>query len=294
MKWIAILILTIVGMTGCGKKEMESFDTSYEINVVSREDGSGTRGAFVELFEVEQDNADGIKEDFTTVEAEITSNTSVMLTKVAGDEYTIGYVSLGSFNNSVKAVQIDGMDATEENIKNGTYKAARSFNVVTKGEVSDVASDFIDFILSEEGQKVVSDTGYVPLNTSSPYASGKLKGKIVIAGSSSVSPVIEKLKEAYLEINPNIEIEIQANDSSTGISMITEGTCDIGIASRDLKENEVEKGLEATVIARDGIVVIVNHMNPITNMTAKEVGKVFKGEYPTWDKIIPDERGGLR
>lgn len=297
MKLKKVLALTAaVAMTmgmavGCGSSDgtddtTAEFDSSYEITVVSREDGSGTRGAFIELFGIEQKDESGEKVDYTTDEAIITSSTSVMMSTVAGDEYAIGYVSLGSINDSVKALKVDGAEATEENIKNGTYKVARPFNIATKGEVSEVTQDFIDFILSEEGQTVVSENGYISLDGAEAYAGSKPAGKVVVAGSTSVSPVMEKLKEAYMEINPNAEIEIQTNDSSTGISMTAEGTCDIGMASRELKDTEIAQGVTGTVIATDGIAVVVNHANTMDDITSEQVKNIYVGDALTWDEVI--------
>lgn len=290
MKKILALILagTVMCMTvACGnKKNAEGFDTTYEITVVSREDGSGTRGAFVELFGIEQKNEVGEKVDYTTEEAAVTNSTSVMLSTVAGDEYAIGYVSLGSLNDSVKALKVDGADATEENIMAGAYKVARPFNIATKGELSEAAKDFVQFILSADGQKVVSENGYISLGEMPAYEGSMPEGKIVIAGSTSVSPVMEKLKEAYLTVNPSVEIEIQTNDSSTGMAMTSEGTCDIGMASRELKESEIENGLTGTVIATDGIAVIVNHANVLEDITSEQVKNIYIGEAYTWDDII--------
>ncbi|MBO5523836.1 MAG: substrate-binding domain-containing protein, partial [Roseburia sp.] len=228
------------------------FDASEYINVTSREDGSGTRGAFIELFGIEEKDESGEKVDYTTDEANITNSTDVMMTTVAGDEYAIGYISLGSLNDTVKAVSIDGAEATVENIKSGTYTIARPFNIATKGEISDAAQDFVNFILSAEGQAVVSDNGYITVDDAAEaFASNGAEGKVVVAGSSSVTPVIEKLKEAYGAVNAAVEIEIQESDSTTGMTNALEGTCDIGMASRELKDSETEGGLTGTVIAMD-------------------------------------------
>ncbi len=286
----ATVVMAMSVIVGCGSnddvQEEASFDPSYDISVLTREEGSGTRGAFIELFGIEQKDENGDKVDYTTEEASPTNSTSVMMTTVAGDEYAIGYVSLGSLNDTVKALKVDGAEATEANIKNGTYKVARPFNIATKGDISEVAQDFIDFILSEEGQAVISENGYIALDGAVPYEGSKPAGKIVIAGSSSVSPVMEKLKEAYLAINTEAEIEIQTNDSSTGMSMTAEGTCDIGMASRELKDSEIEAGLTGTVIATDGIAVIVNHANTLDNITSEQVKSIYVGEVLTWDEII--------
>lgn len=277
----AAVVMTMSMVAGCG-----SNGYGNDITVVSREEGSGTRGAFIELFGIEQKDENGEKVDYTTDEANFTNSTSVMMSTVAGDEYAIGYVSLGSLNDTVKALKVDGAEATEANIKAGTYKVARPFNIATKGDISEVAQDFIDYILSKEGQTVISENGYIALDNPEAYAGSKPSGKIVVAGSSSVSPVMEKLKEAYLKVNTGAEIEIQTNDSSTGMSMTAEGTCDIGMASRELKDAEIEKGLKATVIATDGIAVIVNKVNPLDDITTEQVKNIYVGEVLTWDEIV--------
>ena len=249
-----------------------------DIVVVSREDGSGTRGAFIELFGVEQKDADGKKVDNTTLDAEIVNSTSVVLQTVAGNDAAIGYISLGSLNDTVKALQIDGADATAANVKDGSYKISRPFNIVTKAEVSEAAKAFIDFILSAEGQAVVADNHYIPMENAPAFAGSSVAGKVVVAGSSSVNPVMEKLKEAYLAVNPNAEIEIQMSDSSTGVKMAIEGTCDIGMASRALKDSETAEGVASTVIATDGIAVVVNLNNPVSGLTAEQVRQIYVGE----------------
>lgn len=287
-------ILAVSALAGCGgngstSQNTEStsasgFDADSEITVVSRENGSGTRGAFIELMGIEEKGADGTKTDKTTAEAVIANKTDVMLTNVSGDEYGIGYVSLGSLSSSVKALKVDGAEATAENIKNGTYKAARPFNIATKAEVSEVAQDFIDFILSSEGQEIVSD-GYIKVDDAAqPYAGAKPAGKIVVAGSSSVSPVMEKLKEAYMSVNTNAEIELQTSDSTAGMTGAIEGTCDIGMASRDLKDSEKET-LTAAAIALDGIAIIVNPANPIEDITSENVKDIFTGSKTIWSEV---------
>lgn len=260
------------------------FDTSKEISVNSREDGSGTRGAFIELFGVEEKAADGTKVDNTTVEANITNSTAVMMTSVAGDPYAIGYISLGSLNDTVKAAKIDGAEATTENVANGSYKVARPFNIVIKDGLSDVAKDFVDYIMSAEGQDIIEQNGYIKIDqNAAAYAGSKPEGKIVVAGSSSVSPVMEKLKEAYLAVNTNADIEIQTSDSTTGVTSTQEGICDIGMASRDLKDTET--GVTATTIAQDGIAVIVNNENPVENLTSDQVKSIFTGETTVWADV---------
>lgn len=262
------------------------FDAGEYINVTSREDGSGTRGAFIELFGIEEKDESGEKVDYTTEEANITNSTDVMMTTVAGDEYAIGYISLGSLNDTVKAVSIDGAEATVENIKSGTYTIARPFNIATKGEISEAAQDFVNFILSAEGQTVISDNGYITVDDAAEtFASNSAEGKVVVAGSSSVTPVMEKLKEAYGAVNAAVEIEIQESDSTTGMTNALEGTCDIGMASRELKDSETEGGLTGTVIAMDGIAVVINNGNPTSDLSKDDVNGIFRGEITTWDEI---------
>lgn len=255
------------------------------ITVISREDGSGTRGAFIELFGIEVKNDAGEKVDMTTDDAEITNSTSVMMTSVAGNTEVIGYISLGSLNDTVKAVKIDGAEATVDNIKSGTYKIARPFNIATKGEVSDVAQDFIKYIMSEDGQKVVEDNGYISQGNDGAYESAGLSGKVVVGGSSSVTPVMEKLKEAYVALNPDVTIEVQQSDSTTGMTSAIEGVCDIGMASRDLKDSEIEKGLTGTTIAMDGIAVIVNNDSPVEELSSDSVKGIYTGEITDWADV---------
>ncbi|HBA46360.1 MAG TPA: phosphate ABC transporter substrate-binding protein [Lachnospiraceae bacterium] len=280
--------LMLSALTGCGNKNEDDsarFDKAKEINVLTREDGSGTRGAFIELFEIEQKNEAGEKIDCTTDSAAVTNSTSVMMTTVAGDLYSIGYISLGSMNDTVKAVQIDGVDATVENIKNGTYRIARPFNIATKEGLSEAAQDFVSYIMSADGQAVIEENGYISASDAEAYSGKMDTGKIIIAGSSSVTPVMEKLKEAYLEKNPGVVIEIQQSDSSTGMSDTIDGTCDIGMASRELKDSETEKGLIATVIAMDGIAVIVNHDCPVNSLNSQQVKDIFMGNAIHWSEL---------
>ena len=262
------------------------FDTNELITVVSREEGSGTRSAFIELFGVEQEDASGNKVDMTTVEANISNSTSVVMTTVGGNEYAIGYISLGSLNDTVKAVQIEGVDATVENIKNGSYAVSRPFNIATKEGLSEVAADFVSYILSAEGQAVIAENGYIPLDDAPAYEGKQVAGKVVVAGSSSVTPVMEKLAEGYQAVNPNATIEVQQSDSSTGMNMAMEGTCDIGMASRALKDSELEGGLTPTVIAMDGIAVIVNNASPVSDLSVEQVRSIFTGEVTEWSELL--------
>ncbi len=274
-------IMMTAALTGCGGSESKN----DAISVVSREDGSGTRGAFVELMGIEEKDADGNKVDKTIATAEITNSTSVMMTTVAGNKAAIGYISLGSLNDTVKAVKIDGVEATVENVKNGTYKVSRPFNIATMGEVSEVTQDFINFIMSAEGQAVVEDAGYISEGNTGSYTGSGMEGKITVAGSSSVTPVMEKLKEAYIAINPNVTIEVQQSDSSTGMNSTIEGVCDLGMASRELKDSELDAGLTAQAIALDGIAVVVNNDSEITELTSEQVKKIYTGELTKWSEI---------
>ena len=264
----------------------EASAPSGTISVLSREEGSGTRGAFVELFGVEEENADGEKVDNTTVDAQVTNSTAVMMTTVAGDPQAIGYISLGSLDDSVKALKVDGADATAENVKNGTYKVSRPFNIVTNDDLSDVAQDFIDYILSSDGQAIVEKENYIAVDDAAEaYAGSSPEGNVVVAGSSSVTPVMEKLKEGYEAVNPNASIEIQQSDSTTGVEQAISGVCDIGMASRELKDSETSEGITGTQIAIDGIAVIVNNENSMTDITSDQVKQIYTGEVTNWEDL---------
>lgn len=281
-------ILAVATFAGCsgGAKSGDAFDSAKEIGVISRESGSGTRGAFIELFGIEEKDSSGKKVDKTTDSAVTTDKTSVMMTTVAGDPYSIGYISLGSLNKTVKALKIDGAEASVENIKAGSYKISRPFNIVTKDGLSAAAQDFIDFIMSADGQKVIEDNGYIPVSDAPAYSGKADGGKIVVEGSSSVTPVMEKLKEAYLAKNSGVTIEVQQDDSSTGITAAAEGSCDIGMASRELKDSETAKGVKSTVIAMDGIAVIVNNECPAEELTSAQVKSIFTGETKKWSDVL--------
>jgi len=279
IRFVLTVTLLALFFTGCAA------GNSNEIVVVSREDGSGTRGAFVELFGIEEKDANGNKVDNTTDEAIVVNSTSIVMTTVAGNKNSIGYISLGSLNDTVKAVKVDGVEPTVENIKNNTYKAFRPFIIATGDDIGELAQDFISFILSSDGQKVVEDNGYIASSEEGPYSGTKPSGKIVVAGSSSVTPVMEKLKEEYLKLNTKAEIEIQISDSTTGMNSVMEGTCDIGMASRELKESELQR-LKPTVIAMDGLVIIVNKENSISNLTSDQIRGIFKGEIISWNEVV--------
>lgn len=276
---IATLTVVATMFAGC------SSGGNTAITVISREDGSGTRGAFIELLGIEEKDANGNKIDKTTLTAEITNSTSVMMTTVAGNKNAIGYISLGSLNGTVKAIKVDGVEATTENVKSGEYKVSRPFNIVTNDNLSAVAQDFINYILSTQGQKVVEEEGYVGIDTTSDFVSNGETGKIVVAGSSSVTPVMEKLAESYMQINTNATIEIQQHDSTTGISSAIDGICDIGMASRELKASEISAGVKSTVIAMDGIAIIVNNENTVDNISSETIKSIYTGETTDWANV---------
>jgi phosphate transport system substrate-binding protein len=268
-------------LCACGSSE---FDAENEITVVSRESGSGTRGAFISLMGLEETGADGTYTDMTTKEAIIANKTDIMLTSIAGDKYGIGYVSFGSLSDSVKALRVDGTEPTAENVRNGSYSVTRPFNIVTQKESSVLVRDFINFILSSAGQAIVAD-GYIRVDDDPTFFAGTCpSGKIVIAGSSSVSPIMEKLIESYMTSNPNAEIELQTSDSTAGITGVADGTCDIGMVSRELTESE-KKTVSKTTIALDGIAVIVNRENPIFDITSENVQNIFSGVKTRWSEV---------
>lgn len=288
----AVAAFGMFALAGCGSSGSSSSSsassssaassasgTSGAISVYSREDGSGTRGAFVELTGVEED-----KTDNTISSAIITNSTSVMLTSVAGDANGIGYISLGSLNDTVKAVSVDGVAPSADTVKDGSYVISRPFNIVTKDGLSEAAQDFINYIMSDEGQKIIEDAGYVSVGSKGAFTSNGASGKVVVAGSSSVSPCMEKLIEAYEKVNSNVTVELQTSDSTTGVNMATEGTCDIGMASRELKDSE-KSNVTATVIAKDGIAIVVNKDNSVSNLTKDQIKQIYTGKITSWSEV---------
>lgn len=301
LKKSAAIILSIAcvagSLIGCGGSSNSGSSASSnssaasgqsalkKITVVSREDGSGTRGAFIELFGIEEKDASGKKIDNTTEDANITNSTEVMMQTVAGNPAAIGYTSLGALNSSVKALKVDGAEATVANVKSGSYKVTRPFNIATKESVSEAATDFINYILSAEGQKVVEDKGYISEGNKGAFKSSGASGKVVVGGSSSVTPVMEKLIEAYKKVNANVTIELQQSDSTTGMTQAGDGTVDIGMASRELKDSEKSKGLKDIKIAIDGIAVIVNKDNSLDSITSEQVKSIFTGKVTDWSQV---------
>lgn len=289
-------VLAVSAFAGCGSAGSSSngssdagsdaakFDASKTISVVTREEGSGTRDAFTELTGVLVKDGDN-KTDNTTTSAVTINSTEAVITNVKDNEAAIGYISLGSLNDTVKALKIGGVEATADNVKSGDYAVSRPFNIAYKGELSDVAQDFVDYIMSSDGQKIVSDNGYVTVSENAAYSGKKPSGKISVAGSSSVSPVMEKLAEAYQKVNTNAKVEIQTSDSSAGMQSAMGGTCDIGMASRDLKDEE-KSALKVETIAKDGIAVIVNNANTCDDLTLDQVKSIYTGETTVWRDII--------
>ncbi|MDO5773208.1 MAG: substrate-binding domain-containing protein [Spirochaetales bacterium] len=283
---VSAIALAVLGGTLFAAPKKDKNFGKKSVVLISREEGSGTRGAFVELFGIEMKNAEGKKVDFTSEEADITNSTEVMLTSVAGNKYAIGYVSLGSLNKTVKPLKIEGVSPSVSTIKNGTYKISRPFNIITKETgLSENASDFIRFILSSDGQAIVEANGYISAVQNPAYIATGKKGKITVAGSSSVTPVMEKLAEAYEKLNPEIKIEVQMSDSTTGVNSALNGVCEIGMASRELKDSEKAKGALETKIAIDGIAVIINKENPTESASIQSVKDLYIGTISKWGDV---------
>ena len=285
---VAVMTMCVAMVTGCGADDNTQTQADgngsevkgTEICVISREDGSGTRDAFTELLGIMEDDVDN-----TTVNAEITNSTSVMMTTVAGNTDAIGYVSLGSLNDSVKAIKVDGVEATTDNVSSGDYAVARPFNIVTKSELSENAQDFINFIMSVEGQAIISEEGYISVGSETNYTASGLTGSVTLAGSTSVAPVMEKIAEKYMELNEGMTVEIQQSGSGAGITSTIEGVCDIGMSSRDLKDTEIAEGVSATKIAMDGIAVIVNVDNQVEDLSSEQIKNIFVGEITNWSEV---------
>lgn len=279
-------LIAMASLAGCGSTGSSSstggFDTKSNISVITREDGSGTRSAFIELTGV-QEEKDGTKTDNTLSSAIVQSSTQAVLTGVAGDPTAIGYISLGSLNDTVKAAKIDGVEPTSETVKDGSYKISRPFNIATKDNLSEAAQNFIDYILSKEGQEIVNKDYVEAVDNAEPFAGAKGKGKVKVGGSTSVSPVMEKLAEAYQKVNKDVTVEVNTSDSSTGMSQAAEGTVDIGMASRELKDSETAKGIKGTVIAKDGIAVIVNKSNTVEDIKLDQLKGIYTGSITTWE-----------
>lgn len=282
LKKVLVVCLSMI-MLGCIFTACGGSDDA--ISVISREEGSGTRGAFVELFGIEQKDADGNKVDYTVETAEITNSTSVMMQTVAGNEAAIGYISLGSLDDTVKALKVDGVDASIDNVKSGDYKVSRPFNIVVKENLSDAAKDFVDYIMSAEGQAIVEDEGYVSQGNEGAFKGGKVKGEVTVSGSSSVTPVMQKLAEEYQKVNGNVTISVQQSDSTTGVTDAINGISDIGMASRAVSDEELAQGVTRKAIALDGIAVIVNLNSAVEEISSASVLGIYTGEITTWADV---------
>lgn len=282
---LAGVLAIVMLLAGCAGGE---FDTTDEITVISREEGSGTRGAFVELFGVKEEDENGEKVDRTVATADVQTSTGVVLTSVSGNRNAIGYISLGSLNDTVKALQIDGVAPSVAAVKDGSYKIARPFNIAyNENTLSDAAREFIDYILSAGGQQIVEEAGYIPVSeNAAAFASSGASGTVTVSGSSSVTPVMEKLKEAFAAVNANITVEVNMSDSTTGMTDAASGNCDIGMASRALKDSELSSGITGTQIALDGIAVIVNPENPLTSLTSEQVKSIYVGDATVWADVM--------
>ncbi len=272
------LLLILIFLTGCSS-------TSDTINAISREQGSGTRSAFTELFGLEKSDGEE-KEDTTKEDSEITNSTAIVLQTTSGDKNAIGYVSIGALNDSVKALDIDSVKPSVENISSGSYPIYRPFLIVTQKDTNEIIDDFIGFVLSKDGQQIIEAENYVPINKEeNGYLPKNLSGKLTISGSSSVTPVMETLVEAYEGLNKNVEIELQQSDSTTGITSVIEGVSDIGMSSRNLTEEELQNPIKTDTIGYDGLAVIVNNQNPIDNLTKEQVRKIYQGDYLNWEDL---------
>ena len=284
LKGMLALGLSATALVGCSSggddAQSDEGSASGAITVVSREDGSGTRGAFTELMGIEEDGTDN-----TTSSAQITNSTSVMMTTVEGNPYAIGYISLGSLNDTVKAVTVDGVEATVENVESGEYTVSRPFLVCTTEDISELGQDFMNFIMSDEGQAIVEEEGYIPRETTGAFTSNGASGDLTVGGSSSVTPVMEKLAEAYEKINTGANVSVQQSDSTSGAENTISGVYEIGMCSRDLTEEEQSKGLTPTTIALDGIAVIVNKENAVDNLTTDQIKQIYTGEITDWADI---------
>lgn len=290
-RYLFLLVALLLLLPGCDNRLEVPYRSNHKIHLVSREDGSGTRGAFVELTGILQ-KIEGESIDYTNVDAAITNSTSVVLSSVSKDNHSIGYLSLGSLNDLVKGVTINGIPPTAEQIQSGEYPISRPFLFVQNQTENPIAQDFIAFVLSEEGQNIVQENGYVPLNETSAYQPTHQSGRLVIGGSSSVTPVVEKLKEAYQNVQPDVHLEVQQSDSTTGIASALTGVYDIGMSSRNLTEKELGEGLQPVTIALDGIVVVVSPHNPLTNLTVEQVREIFTGEISYWYQLEEEDPDG--
>lgn len=270
-----LIFLIIIILSSCSKKDT--------INSITREEGSGTRGAFVDLFELKEDGMDKIDDSI-----EVTNSTISILTSVKSDKNAMGYISFGSLNDNVKSVKIDNIEPSIENIKNGKYSIIRNLNIVIK-EKNELINDFIKYINSTQAKEIIEKNGYVSIDNNKIYKSSDLKGEINIIGSSSVAPIMQKLAEDYMIYNEKIIVKVGQSDSTSGINSVLDGTCDIGMSSRELKETEINKGLESVVVCKDGIIIIINKEQKIDNLTKKEVYDIYTKKIESWDRLYENK-----
>lgn len=285
---LAVVLVAAIAVTvfaGCSAKKdnnkNENTASGGAITVISREDGSGTRDAFTELMEIidEQGN------DATVDTAEITNSTSVMMSTVNGNANAIGYVSLGSLSDEVKALSLDGVAPSTQTVKDGSYKLQRPFNIAyNETSLSDAAKDFIRYIMSTQAAEVINEEGYIAMDTAEDYKASGLSGTVTLAGSTSVAPLMNVLADKYEILNPNVKIEIQESGSSAGIQSAIEGAVNIAMSSRNLKDEE-SKVLASKKIALDGIAVIVNSSNGLNNITSAHLKDIYTGKVTKWEEV---------
>lgn len=269
-----------------------------QIRPITREMGSGTRSAFVDIFDIKAHRG-GKKIDAISQKAEVTNSTGVMILSVSNAKNAIGYISLGSLNERVKALKIDGVAPSVANVGNKSYKIVRPFNVAFKRDSKNaLIADFLRFTQSKNAVQIIQKAGYIALpsdnqNTlkgtktspQSDYKSQDLQGKLVIAGSSSITPLMEKLQEAYIALNPRAEVEILQSDSTMGINATSENIADIAMVSRELTKGEIARGLVVQVLAMDALVVIVNKNNALENLGADAIRQIFLGQITKWSEL---------
>lgn len=282
---VLIFIFGIYFIFNINKLTSQKFESDREIHLYTRELGSGTRSAFTSVTHLTDENGD----DILSPKATVQNSTSATMQAVESDSHGISYISLGSLNSSVKAVSIDGIEPTSENIQNGDYQLIRNFNVTYGQELSEVAQDFWNFMFSAQAQELVAEDGYVPVNSNAPeYKPAGLSGKISIVGSTSVEPTIQRFSEVYKKLNPNVTIDITAPGSGAGITSAIDGSADIGMSSREPDEDEAAQLMETSPIAIDGIVVIVNNNNPLENLEIQEIQGIYLEYLKTWNEVLED------
>jgi phosphate transport system substrate-binding protein len=297
MKKILILAAILIGalaFTACGSDDDNgngtttgsSWDASRQVNVIARDPGSGTHAAFIELLGIEV-SADGNVTDNTYIGAYIAPSTGGVITTVAGDEFAIGYISMGAMNTSVRALSVDGIAATVENVQNGTYPVFRSFYMAVQPVLSPEAAAFLAFIQSAEGQDVIAGRNYVPAFASPAafVAPEGLSGTVVAAGSTSMTDITQRLAEAFEAVVPGVSVEVHSSGSGAGITAAIDGIADIGLTSRAIRDGELEQGVISETMAHDGIVVVVNNSSPVTALTSSQIHDIFVRDVTRWNEV---------